>query len=255
MKVIPASLETPCQEATWTAVGHSHWGGITPRQDQGTPEVPSCTEHPRQEDEEKGAAEGASHQNTSSHAAQHLLLLVSLGETITPGMMLGARTDRRWDAKPTNIYCPLAQLQPRRRGRVPYILFLSLPFLAGPARRPKAMSRSSCTRCRPRARSRFRPPLCRKRCLAAFLRCFRICCLFLSSERTLPCAGGCPGPVPAGDRAVLRARLRGTVQGSAACFGYSPCPRLCFPLNCSLLRGPSSSSSRSSTLYFCFHFS
>lgn len=89
---------------------------------------------------------------------------------------------------------PFPNSQPRHGGHVPYILFLSLPFLAAPARRPKAICRSSCTRCRFRALRRFRPPLCRKRCLAAFLRCFRICCLFFSSERTLPCAGGCVGP-------------------------------------------------------------
>lgn len=64
-----------------------------------------------------------------------------------------------------------------------------------PTRRPKAICRSSCTRCRFRAFRRFRPPRCRKRCLAAALRCFRICCLFFSSERTLPWVGGRWGAV------------------------------------------------------------
>lgn len=173
------------------AAPQAHWGGTTARQGQGTPEVPSCTKHPKQEEKEEGAAagisEGVSHQNTSSHAAAAPACSCVSRERITPG------TERSWDTKPANIYCPLPQ--PRHRGRVPYILFLSLPFLAVPARRPKAICRSSCTRCRFRALRRFRPPLCRKRCLAALLRCFRICCLFFSSERTLPCAAGCVGPV------------------------------------------------------------
>lgn len=171
------------------AAPQPHWGGTTARQGQGTP---------KQEEKEEGAAvgifEGVSHQNTSSRAATAPACSCVSREKITPG------TERGWDTKPVNIYCPLPHT--RHRGRVPYILFLSLPFLAVPARRPKAICRSSCTRCRFRALRRFRPPLCRKRCLAALLRCFRICCLFFSSERTLPCAGGCVGP--AGDTAELR---------------------------------------------------
>lgn len=73
---------------------------------------------------------------------------------------------------------------------MPYILFLILPFLAG-APRPKAPRCSSWARRRLRAESCFRPPRCRKRNFCARRRCFRICCLVLSSERTRP--AGTPG--------------------------------------------------------------
>lgn len=71
-----------------------------------------------------------------------------------------------------------------------YILFLILPFLEG-APRPKAPCCSSCARRRLRAESCFRPPRCRKRIFWARRRCFRICCLVLSSESTRPV--GVPG--------------------------------------------------------------
>lgn len=177
------------------AVAQAGWGGTTPRQGQGTPKVPSCTEHPRQGEEEEralvGISDGVSHQNTSSSAATAPACSCVSRERITPGCLEQGQRGAGIQNQPI-FTVPFPNPQPR--GRVPYILFLSLPFLAVPARRPKAICRSSCTRCRLRALRRFRPPLCRKRCLAAFLRCFRICCLFFSSERTLPCAGGCVGP-------------------------------------------------------------
>lgn len=75
-------------------------------------------------------------------------------------------------------------------GHGPHILFLILPFLEG-APRPKAPRCSSWARRRLRAESCFRPPRCRKRNFCARRRCFRICCLVLSSERTRP--AGAPG--------------------------------------------------------------
>lgn len=53
---------------------------------------------------------------------QHLLVLVSLGgprKRITPGTMLGARTERTQDAKPANIYRPLPQLPAQAWGACP----------------------------------------------------------------------------------------------------------------------------------------
>lgn len=88
---------------------------------------------------------------------------------------------------------PFAQIRPAALPRsVLYILFLILPFLAAP--RPNAVLRSSCTRCRFLPFSRFRPPFCRKFCLATLFLCFRICCLLFSSECTFPCWEPCfPG--------------------------------------------------------------
>lgn len=86
------------------------------------------------------------------------------------------------------------------RGHLPHSLFLILPFLAPAAPLPKAPRRSSWAWRRPRADSCRRPPRCRKRIFCARRRCFRICCLVLSSERTRPAgAPGAPGlEAPAG---------------------------------------------------------
>lgn len=73
----------------------------------------------------------------------------------------------------------------RGPGHLPYMLFLTLPFLER-APRPKAPCCSSWARRRLRAESCLRPPRCRKRNFWARRRRFRICCLVLSSERTRP---------------------------------------------------------------------
>lgn len=71
MDVIPCKSGNPMSRGNMDGSGTGTLGWHTPRQDQGTPEVPSCTEHPRQREEGAavGISEGVSHQNTSSSAA------------------------------------------------------------------------------------------------------------------------------------------------------------------------------------------
>lgn len=64
----------------------------------------------------------------------------------------------------------------------PYSFFLILPFFWPP--RPNPDFLTSPSHCLFLVRSFFRPPLCRNWCFWLFLRCFRICSLVFSSERT-----------------------------------------------------------------------
>lgn len=96
----------------------------------------------------------------------------------------------RWHLGTSTDVHPCSTRGAMGQGQLPYILFLILPFLVW-VPRPKAPLCSSWARRRLRADSCFRPPRCRKRNFSARRRCFRICCLVLSSERTRP--AGAPG--------------------------------------------------------------
>lgn len=68
-------------------------------------------------------------------------------------------------------------------------LFFILPFFWPP--RPKPDFFTSPSHCLFLVRSFFRPPPCRNWCFWFFLRCFRICSLVFSSERTTRPPGVC----------------------------------------------------------------